>query len=71
MKAGALTLTKVYAQQLGPSNVRVNCIAPSLTRTPLAEKLLSSPEREKASADRHPLKRVGEPEEIAALAQAA
>lgn len=28
MKAGALTLTKVYAQQLGPSNVRVNCVVP-------------------------------------------
>ena len=28
MKTGALTLTKVYAQQLGPSNVRVNCVVP-------------------------------------------
>jgi NAD(P)-dependent dehydrogenase (short-subunit alcohol dehydrogenase family) len=46
----------------------VNGIAPSLTRTPLAEKLLSTPEREAAGADRHPLKRVGEADELAAMA---
>ncbi len=60
-------LTRSLAAELAPG-VRVNCIAPSLTRTSLAEKLLSSPEREKASAERHPLKRVGEPEEVAAMA---
>lgn len=60
-------MARALAAELAPA-VRVNCIAPSLTRTPLAEKLLSSPERERASADRHPLKRVGEPEEIAAMA---
>ncbi len=60
-------LTRSLAAELAPA-VRVNCIAPSLTRTSLAEKLLSSPEREKASAERHPLKRVGEPEEVAAMA---
>lgn len=65
---GALEgLTRSLAAELAPT-VRVNCIAPSLTRTSLAEKLLSSPEREKASAERHPLKRVGEPEEIASMA---
>jgi NAD(P)-dependent dehydrogenase (short-subunit alcohol dehydrogenase family) len=60
-------LAKSLAAELAP-HVRVNCIAPSLTRTPLAEKLLSSPEREAASADRHPLKRVGEADELAAMA---
>ncbi len=60
-------LTRSLAAELAPA-VRVNCIAPSLTRTSLAEKVLRSPEREKASAERHPLKRVGEPEEIAAMA---
>ena len=60
-------LTRSLAAELAPT-VRVNCIAPSLTRTPLSEKLLSSPEREKASADRHPLKRVGEMDDIAAMA---
>ncbi len=60
-------LTRALAAELAPA-VRVNCIAPSLTRTPLAEKLLSTPEREAASAERHPLKRVGEAHEVAAMA---
>lgn len=60
-------LTRSLAAELAPL-VRVNCIAPSLTRTPLAAKLLSTPEREATSADRHPLKRVGEAHEIAAMA---
>lgn len=61
-------LTRSLAAELAPV-VRVNCIAPSLTRTPLAEKLLSTPEREAASADRHPMKRVGEVNDIAAMAE--
>ena len=60
-------MVRSLAAELAPS-VRVNGIAPSLTRTPLAEKLLSTPEREAASADRHPLKRVGEADELAAMA---
>lgn len=65
---GALEgMARAMAAELAP-HVRVNCIAPSLTRTPLAEKLLSSPEREAASAERHPLKRVGRVEDVAAMA---
>ena len=60
-------LARSLAAELAPA-VRVNCIAPSLTRTPLAEKLLNTPEREAAGADRHPLKRVGEASEVAAMA---
>lgn len=60
-------LTKSLAAELAPK-VRVNCIAPSLTDTPLAERLLSTPDKKDASDKRHPLKRVGQPEEIAALA---
>ncbi len=60
-------IARALAAELAPT-VRVNCIAPSLTRTSLAEKLLASPEREKASADRHPMKRVGEADDIAAMA---
>lgn len=48
--------------------VRVNAIAPSLTDTPLASRLLSTDERREQSAERHPLKRVGSPEDVAAMA---
>lgn len=57
-------LVKSLAAELAP-NVRVNAIAPSLTDTPLAEKLLSSPERKEASKNMHPLKRFGSPTDIA------
>lgn len=60
-------LTKALAAELAPS-VRINAIAPSLTDTPLASKLLSSDEKRKANADRHPLRRIGEPEDAANLA---
>jgi 3-oxoacyl-[acyl-carrier protein] reductase len=59
-------LTRSLAAELAPT-VRVNCIAPSLTDTPLAAKLLGSDEKREASAARHPLKRVGNADEIAAL----
>ena len=51
-------LTKTLAAEWAPK-VRVNCVAPSLTDTPLAARLLSSDERRDASAQRHPLKRIG------------
>ncbi|RME93129.1 MAG: SDR family oxidoreductase [Bacteroidetes bacterium] len=60
-------LTRSLAAEWAP-RVRVNAIAPSLTDTPLAEKLLSSEDKRKASAERHPLKRVGTATEIAQLA---
>ena len=61
-------LTRALAAELAPT-VRVNCIAPGLTRTPLAEKLLNTAEKAQASADRHPMKRIGEPDDIAATVQ--
>ncbi|MDZ7335464.1 MAG: SDR family oxidoreductase, partial [candidate division KSB1 bacterium] len=42
--------------------------APSLTDTPLAARLLGSEEKQQAAAERHPLKRFGQPEDIANLA---
>jgi len=63
-KAAVEGLTRSLAAEFAP-RIRVNAIAPSLTDTPLAQNLLSSEEKRKASADRHPLKRVGTPQEIA------
>jgi NAD(P)-dependent dehydrogenase (short-subunit alcohol dehydrogenase family) len=60
-------MSRALAAELAPA-IRVNCIAPSLTDTSLAEKLLGSPERAKAAAERHPLKRVGSVDDIASLA---
>jgi NAD(P)-dependent dehydrogenase (short-subunit alcohol dehydrogenase family) len=63
-KAAVEGLTRSLAAEFAP-RIRVNAIAPSLTDTPLAQNLLSSEEKRKASADRHPLKRIGTPQEIA------
>ena len=60
-------LTRSLAAEYAPA-IRVNAIAPSLTDTPLAEKLLATDEKRQASADRHPLKRVASADEIAAMA---
>lgn len=60
-------LTRALAAELAPA-IRVNCIAPSLTDTPLAAALLSSPEKREANAQRHPLKRLGEAADIAEVA---
>ncbi len=59
----ALALAAEYAPQ-----IRVNVIAPSLTDTPLAEKLLSTDEKRAAAAQRHPLKITGTAKQLAASA---
>lgn len=60
-------LTKALAAEFAPS-IRVNCIAPSLTDTPLAGSLLNTEEKRLANAQRHPLKRIGTAEDISNLA---
>ncbi|MBS1545273.1 MAG: SDR family oxidoreductase [Bacteroidetes bacterium] len=60
-------LTRALAAELAPK-IRVNCIAPSVTDTPLAASLLNTPEKREASAQRHPLKKIGQAEDIASLA---
>lgn len=65
---GALEgLTRALAAEFAPK-IRVNCIAPSLTDTPLAAKLLNSDEKKAANAQRHPLKKIGTAEDIAQMA---
>jgi len=64
---GALeSFARALAAELAP-RIRVNCIAPSLTDTPLAAGLLDSETKLAASKERHPLKRIGDPAEIAQM----
>ncbi len=68
MAKGAVEgLTLALAAELAPK-IRVNCIAPSLTRTPLAKALTGNEAMAKAIAELHPMQRLGEPEDIAPLA---
>ncbi len=65
MAKGAIEgLTRSLAAEWAPL-IRVNAIAPSLVNTDLAARLLSTPEKVEASGKRHPLQRVGEPNDIA------
>lgn len=63
-KAGVIMATKVMAQQWAQYNVRVNAIAPGLTKTRFSEALWGNPDVEKAVMDRTPLRRVAEPDEM-------
>jgi NAD(P)-dependent dehydrogenase (short-subunit alcohol dehydrogenase family) len=60
-------LTKALSAELAPA-IRVNCIAPSLTNTPLAATLLNTEQKVEANAVRHPMKRVGTVDDIASMA---
>jgi 3-oxoacyl-[acyl-carrier protein] reductase len=65
MAKGAVEgLTKSLAAELAP-HIRVNCIAPSLTDTPLSDKFINTPEKLEASQKRNPLKKVGSADDIA------
>ncbi|MCR9183440.1 MAG: SDR family oxidoreductase [Flavobacteriaceae bacterium] len=59
---------KAFAAEYAPK-IRCNVIAPSLTDTPLAERLLGDDRRKETASERHPLKRVGETKDIAAMAR--
>jgi len=63
-KSGVEGLALALAAELAPQNIRVNVVAPSLTDTPMAAQLLSTPEKKEASAKRHPLNKYGTPEDI-------
>ncbi|MDZ4683410.1 MAG: SDR family oxidoreductase [Saprospiraceae bacterium] len=65
MAKGALEgLTKALAAELAPT-IRVNCIAPSLVNTPLGEKFINTPEKIEQMQKRNPMRKVGEPADVA------
>ncbi|HEY1613171.1 MAG TPA: glucose 1-dehydrogenase [Rhizomicrobium sp.] len=67
-KAADLQLARNLAVEYGPMNVRVNCIAPGLVKTDFAKALWDNPEILKRSTASAPLRRIGEPDEIAGAA---
>ena len=58
-------LARSLAAELAPK-IRVNVIAPSLTATPLAERLIDSDQKRSAAEKRHPLQQIGDPDDVAA-----
>lgn len=64
-KAADMQMARNLAHEFGPSGVRVNCIAPGLIRTDFARALWEDPERIRAANESVPLRRIGEPDEIA------
>ena len=60
--------TRSLAAELAPK-IRVNCIAPSLTDTPLAASLLNTEQKREVNAQKHPLKRIGTTNDIASMAE--
>ncbi|MEL7028283.1 MAG: SDR family oxidoreductase [Pseudomonadota bacterium] len=67
-KAADFQLARNLAIEYGPHNVRANCIAPGIIKTHFAEALWKDPEIEKTYTQRLPLRRFGEPDDIAGAA---
>ena len=67
-KAADFQLARNLAHEFGPDNVRVNCIAPGLIKTDFAKALWDNPETLKRSTQNVPLRRIGEPDELAGAA---
>jgi dehydrogenase/reductase SDR family protein 4 len=63
-KAGVIMATKVMAQQWAKYNIRVNAIAPGLTKTRFSEALWSNPDILGVAMTMTPMKRIAEPEEM-------
>ena len=64
-KGGIVQLTKSMAIDLAQEGIRVNCVCPGFTETRLTEALLGDPDMKRSLEDRHPMGRLGQPEEIA------
>ncbi len=67
-KAADFQLARNLAMEYGPHNIRVNCIAPGLVRTDFASALWTNPELLKRTEAHTPLRRIGEPEDLAGAA---
>lgn len=67
-KAADMSLVRNIGVEWGPKNIRANCIAPGLVRTDFARTLWEDPKIYAATVKAYPLRRIGEPDEIAGAA---
>jgi NAD(P)-dependent dehydrogenase (short-subunit alcohol dehydrogenase family) len=67
-KAADMQMARNLAQELSPNNIRVNCIAPGLVKTDFAKALWDTPAGEARASSGTPLRRLGEPDDIAGAA---
>jgi len=67
-KAGLIMMSRSWAQEFGPHNIRVNAIAPGLIQTDLSEYFWKDDTRRRQYESATPLHRIGQPDEIAGLA---
>lgn len=67
-KAADMQIARNLAVEWGPKNIRVNCIAPGLVKTDFARALWENPETYKKIVAQYPLRRIGDPKEIAGTA---
>jgi NAD(P)-dependent dehydrogenase (short-subunit alcohol dehydrogenase family) len=67
-KAADMQLARNLAVEWGPQNIRVNCIAPGIIRTHFSRALWADPKRAAAFAHMNPLRRLGEPDDVAGAA---
>ena len=64
-KGGVTNLTRGMALDYAEENIRVNCICPGFVETPLVAGVVKTPQEYRNLADRHPMRRLAQPEEIA------
>ena len=66
-KGAIISLTRAMAADFARNGIRVNCVAPGTTMTPMGQRLIENdtPEQLAQRVSRYPLNRFGEPEEIA------
>ncbi len=67
-KAADMQIARNLAVEWGPKNIRVNCLAPSIIRTDFARALWENPKIYEQAVASYPLRRIGEPHEVAGAA---
>jgi NAD(P)-dependent dehydrogenase (short-subunit alcohol dehydrogenase family) len=67
-KAADMQLARNLARELGPFNIRVNCVAPGLVKTDFAKALWDTPAGEERASSGTPLRRLGDPDDLAGAA---